>query len=170
MKKFLLLFIITQLVLLSNSLAKDDKQRYTLRTGSYAKHILDDGDDDYNQDFENKFFALGIGVYEESEILIGSLKNSFDNRCLFLGYGTNWHNFNKKLSFEGIYAYVGEFFIEEFKDCGDEGFYRKSNERFNVGFAPYIYHGLKYQITPYFAVESGIVLPDIAIASVIWSF
>lgn len=128
------------------------------------------GGEDYNEDFENKFLAFGYGVYDKSEILVGSLKNSFDNRCIFLGFGTDWYGINDKLTFEGIYAYVGEFFIDQFDNCGDEGFYKNSNERFNVGFAPYIYHGLRYKLTSYLSIEGGLVLPDLGVASIVWNF
>lgn len=36
--------------------------------------------------------------------------------------------------------------------------------------SPYIYHGLQYNFTDYFGIESGIILPAVFVISVQWSF
>ena len=152
------------------SFAKDkDGKRITLRTGSYVEHIFD-RNQDYTEGLDNEFFAVGLGVSDSSEIIVGTLKNSYDNRCAFLGYGKEWYRFNDKISFEGIYAYVGELFADQFSNCGKEGIYNTASEKIGIGFAPYVYHGIRYHFTSYLAVETGIVLPELAVAAIVWEF
>ena len=75
-----------------------------------------------------------------------------------------------KEPFKGVYAYTGEFFFKAFRDCGDSGTYRTAKKITGVGFSPYIYHGLQYNFTDYFGVETGIIVPAIFVMSVQWSF
>jgi hypothetical protein len=52
----------------------------------------------------------------------------------------------------------------------DSGTYRTAKKITGVGFSPYIYHGLQYNFTDYFGVETGIIVPAIFVMSVQWSF
>lgn len=166
----IILLLTWMLVFLGSAFAEDEaKKAITLRTGSYVEHIFD-RDQNYTEGLNNEFFALGVGVGDSSEIIVGTLKNSYDNRCAFIGYGKEWYRFNDKISFEGIYAYVGELFADQFSHCGKDGIYNTFSEKVGVGFAPYVYHGIRYHFTSYFSVETGVVLPELAVASIVWEF
>ena len=98
------------------------------------------------------------------------MKNSFDDRCIALGVRRDWASLGNGWVFKGIYGYVGEFFFDAFEDCGDHGSYKDFKDATGIGFSPYIYHGLQYNFTDYFGIESGIILPAVFVISVQWSF
>ena len=102
-------------------------------------HVYNPNDSKYTEFFDNKYLSLNIRISDKNELVAGSLLNSFGNRCAILGATHNWHNFSNKLSFEGLYAYVGEFFFDGFDNCGDRGIYKRFEEATNIAFAPYIY-------------------------------
>lgn len=87
-----------------------------------------------------------------------------------VGFEKNWHKFNDKISFEGSYAYVGEFFIPQFSKCAEAGIYKNIKDRVGIGFAPYLYHGINYKITKDVSFKSGLLLPNIFISSLEWKF
>jgi hypothetical protein len=41
--------------------------------------------------------------------VLGTMKNSFDNRCLAAGVRRDWAGWDNGWVFKGIYGYVGEF-------------------------------------------------------------
>lgn len=98
------------------------------------------------------------------------MKNSFDDRCIALGVRRDWASLGNGWVFKGIYGYVGEFFFDAFEHCGDHGSYKDFKDATGIGFSPYIYHGLQYNFTDYFGIESGIILPAVFVISVQWSF
>ncbi len=147
---------------------------YSVNTGSFVYHMTGNHGQ-YNEKFNNDFFSVERKFSAESKysLLIGTMKNSFADRCLTLGVRRDWlqgSNHNKGWTFKGIYAYTGEFFFDAFSHCGDEGAYHTARKITGVGFSPYIYHGLQYNFTDYFGLESGIILPSIFVVSMQWSF
>ncbi|OAT52980.1 hypothetical protein M989_02201 [Kluyvera georgiana ATCC 51603] len=41
---------------------------------------------------------------------------------------------------------------------------------YSVNTGSFVYHGLQYNFTDYFGIESGIILPSIFVVSMQWSF
>jgi hypothetical protein len=76
----------------------------------------------------------------------------------------------KRLDVQGRLCLYRRVFFKAFRDCGDSGTYRTAKKITGVGFSPYIYHGLQYNFTDYFGVETGIIVPAIFVMSVQWSF
>ena len=147
---------------------------YSVNTGSFVYHMTGNHGQ-YNENFNNQFFSVERKFSAESKysVLVGTMKNSFADRCLTLGVRRDWlngTNSNKGWTFKGVYAYTGEFFFDAFSHCGDSGTYHTAKKITGVGFSPYIYHGLQYNFTDYFGIESGIILPSIFVVSVQWSF
>jgi len=144
---------------------------YSFNTGSFVYHMTDNHGQ-YNEKFNNDFFSVERKFSADSKysLLVGTMKNSFADRCLTLGVRRDWFNSQTGWTFKGIYAYTGEFFFDAFSHCGDDGAYHTAKKITGVGFAPYVYHGLQYNFTDYFGVESGIILPSIFVVSVQWSF
>jgi hypothetical protein len=48
--------------------------------------------------------------------------------------------------------------------------YKRIEELTGIGFAPYIYHGISYDITSIMSFEAGLILPGLAVASIQWKF
>jgi hypothetical protein len=149
---------------------KEEDKRFALKIGSFVYHADDHNRDDYNELFDNQLISLGVKVGKSNEIVLGSFLNSYGDRCALLGLGKSWYNFSDKLSFEGLYAYAGEFFVDQFKHCKNQGIYGNFYKRTGVGFAPYLYHGVKYKVTPIVALELGLIFPKIIVGTVRWQF
>ncbi|WP_052282479.1 hypothetical protein [Kluyvera genomosp. 1] len=149
----------------------DEINLYSFNTGSFVYH-MSGNHGQYNEKFNNDFFSVERKFSADSKysVLVGTMKNSFADRCLTLGVRRDWLNSQTGWTFKGIYAYTGEFFFDAFSHCGDEGTYRTAKKITGIGFSPYIYHGLQYNFTDYFGVESGIILPSIFVVSMQWSF
>ena len=144
---------------------------YSMNTGSYVYHMTGNHGQ-YNEHFNNNFFSVERKFSQDSKysVLVGTMKNSFDDRCIALGVRRDWASLGSGWVFKGIYGYVGEFFFDAFEDCGDHGSYKDFKDATGIGFSPYIYHGFQYNFTDYFGVESGIILPAVFVVSVQWSF
>lgn len=144
---------------------------YSFNTGSFVYHMTGNHGQ-YNEKFNNKFFSVERKFSPESEysLLAGTMKNSFDDRCLSLGVRKDWMSSPTGWTFKGVYAYTGEFFFKAFSQCGNDGTYRTAKKMTGVGFSPYIYHGVQYNFTNYFGVESGIIIPSIFVVSMQWRF
>jgi hypothetical protein len=144
---------------------------WSVNTGSFVYHLTNNHGQ-YNEEFNNNFFYVERRFYADAKnsLLIGTMKNSFGDRCLTLGARRDWLTGNNGWTFKGIYAYTGEFLFKAFSDCGDSGAYRTAKNYTGVGFSPYLYHGVQYNFTDYFGVESGIIFPSILVMSVQWSF
>ena len=144
---------------------------YSINTGSFVYHMTGNHGQ-YNEKFNNDFFSAERKLSADSKysLLVGTMKNSFADRCLTLGVRRDWLNSQTGRTFKGIYAYTGEFFFDAFSHCGDDGAYRTAKKITGIGFSPYIYHGLQYNFTDYFGIESGIILPSIFVVSMQWSF
>ena len=156
------------------ALAEDKKQnnnnnRFLINTGSFV-YIYPSGDN-YTQYFDNKLLSFGVRINDSTHIIAGSSINSYNDRCFLLGVEKNWYDFNNRLSFEGLYGYMGEFFFDEFKNCGTgRGVYSKFRSSTGVGFSLYIYSGLEYDINSFLSLEAGFILPAIFVTSIQWKF
>ena len=144
---------------------------YSMNTGSYVYHMTGNHGQ-YNEHFNNNFFSVERKFSQDSKysVLVGTMKNSFDDRCIALGVRRDWVSLGNGWVFKGIYGYVGEFFFSAFEHCGDHGSYKDFKDATGIGFSPYIYHGFQYNFTDYFGVESGIILPAVFVVSIQWSF
>lgn len=144
---------------------------YSINTGSYVYHLTGNHGQ-YNENFNNRFVSVERKFSPESKYsaLVGTMKNSFDDRCLSLGMRRDWASGQNGWTFKGVYAYTGEFFFKAFSHCGDSGTYRTAKKLTGVGFSPYLYHGLQYNFSNYFAVEGGMIVPAIFVMSMQWSF
>ena len=143
---------------------------YSVNTGSFVYHLIGNHGL-YTEKFDNQFFSVERKFSSESKysMLVGTMKNSYGDRCLALGVRRDWGQ-AKGLVFKGVYGYTGEFFFDEFSHCGDEGIYHSFRNVTGVGFAPYIYHAAQYNFTDYFGIETGIILPSVFVISMQWSF
>lgn len=144
---------------------------YSLNTGSFIFHAYAPNQK-FNQYFHNQFVAIEKSVSHSiiDNYVVGTFLNSYDDRCILLGVQKNWINFHNKLSFEGLYAYAGEFFIDAFSECGASGLYNDMLRATGIGFVPYIYHGIEYDLDPHISLEAGALLPGILVLSVQWHF
>jgi len=154
--------------------AKNDASElslYSINTGSFVYHMTGNVGD-YNEIFKNKFFSVERKFSQESKnsMLVGTMKNSFNDRCLSVGMRRDLHEINSSWMIKGVYAYTGEFFAKAFSDCGNHGSYHDFKKVTGIGFSPYIYHALQYNPTTFFGVEAGIIAPDIFATSIQWSF
>ena len=153
----------------------DDKptkeKKFSLKTGSFT-YYLGGGRQNpgYTEMFNNQLVAAGFKVSDPGELVLGTFINSYGDRCMLLGYGRRWKDFNSKLSFEGLYAYAGEIGISQTNNCQDGGFYKTFNDHLGLGFAPYLYHGVKYKLTSIVSLELGLIFPKVLAGSLRWDF
>ena len=155
----------------STAAEADEITLYSVNTGSWIYH-LSNNHVQYTEGFDNQFASVERKFSADSKysLLVGTMKNSFDDRCIALGVRRDWASLGSGWVFKGIYGYVGEFFFDAFEHCGDHGSYKDFKDATGIGFSPYIYHGLQYNFTDYFGIESGIILPAVFVISVQWSF
>ncbi|WP_413733265.1 hypothetical protein [Sodalis sp. RH20] len=144
---------------------------YSANTGSFVYHLTGNYGQ-YNEFFDNKFLSVERKFSEDSNysILLGTMNNSFGDRCLAMGLRRDWISGDSGWVFKGIYGYTGEFFFDAFSRCGDHGAYNNFKKATGIGFAPYIYHAIQYNFTDYFGIETGIIIPTVLVISVQWSF
>ncbi len=162
---------VAALMMSSTALQADEINLYSVNTGSWIYH-LSNNHGQYTEGFDNQFASVERRFSEDSpySLLAGTMKNSFDDRCIALGVRRDWVSLGNGWVFKGIYGYVGEFFFSAFEHCGDHGSYKDFKDATGMGFSPYIYHGFQYSFTNYFGVESGIILPAVFVVSIQWSF
>jgi hypothetical protein len=144
---------------------------FSMNTGSFLYHAVPKNEDS-NQYFDNRLFSIERKFSADSEYsaIAGVFLNSQKNRCALLGVRKDWYQFNERFVLKGVYAYAGELFIDAFEHCGDEGFYNTMKNHTGIGFAPYLYHGGQYNVTDYWGIEAGLMLPGILIMSMQWRF
>ena len=161
------IILITLLSFSISTFSQDKKlPLLTLNTGSFIYHVVPTSKgNNFTQFFENEYLSIGIKIYKNSYLSFGTTLNSFGDRMAVIGFRTNLHTFNKKIHFEGFYAYAGEFFFNEFRHAGDHGFYFKFKEKTGIGFAPYIYHGVDIKLNSFLTIEAGIILPIIPVVT-----
>ncbi|MGP2514554.1 hypothetical protein [Yersinia sp. 2545 StPb PI] len=144
---------------------------YSVNTGSFVYHLTGNRGQ-YTEKFDNRFFSVERKFSDDSKysVLVGTMKNSFDDRCIAIGLRRDWLSDKSGWAFKGVYGYTGEFFFDAFSHCGDDGSYNDFKKATGIGFSPYIYHAVQYNFTDYFGIESGIIIPSIFVISVQWSF
>lgn len=144
----------------------DDLDLYSIHTASFVYHAFAPADR-YEQFFKNKLIAVERRMDSDSDysLYAGTMINSEGDRCVLLGVDKKWAARNQ-WTFEGIYLYAGEFFAKTFSHCGDSGAYHDIQKVTGLGFAPYIYHGVKYDVNRYIGLRAGVILPVITVLSV----
>lgn len=142
---------------------------YSLNTGSFVFHAYAPREH-FTQYLQNQFVAVEKRIDNPliDNIVVGTFLNSFDNRCALLGVQKNWIHYNNKLTFEGVYAYAGELVASGFSECGAKGSYHSTKQLTGIGFMPYIYHGLEYDLNAHASLEAGVILPGILVLSLQW--
>ena len=150
----------------------DNDKKISLHIGSYAKHS--GGSGDYVEGFENNLFSIEYSITEDApffdHFVIGAVNNSLGDRCFMLGVQKTYFEIHERLSFEGYYVYTGEFFFGAFADCGDDGVYQSIKDETGLGFAPFIYHGLQFDMTRHISLDAGLMLPSILFVSLQYNF
>lgn len=166
-KKMFLVCTTTIMMAAGTSCYARNLDLYAFNTGSYVYHMTGNRGQ-YTEGFDNKFFSVERKMSPQSKysLMAGTMKNSFDDRCLSLGVRRDWAESTTGWTLKGVYAYTGEFFFKAFSQCGDSGAYHTAKKITGVGFSPYLYHGVQYNLTDNVAVESGIIIPLIFVASV----
>ncbi len=83
---------------------------YSMNTGSYVYHMTGNHGQ-YNEHFNNNFFSVERKFSQDSKysVLVGTMKNSFDDRCLTLGVRRDWLKNDTGWVLKGVYAYTGNF-------------------------------------------------------------
>jgi hypothetical protein len=78
---------------------------YSMNTGSYVYHLTNNHGQ-YTENFENHFFSVERKFSEDSKysLLIGTMNNSFDDRCLALGVRRDWYHNGSGWTFKGVYG------------------------------------------------------------------
>nr|WP_233592504.1 hypothetical protein [Erwinia psidii] len=144
---------------------------YSFNTGSFVYHLTGNKGQ-YNENFNNQFVSVERKFSETSKYsgLVGTLKNSFDDRCLSLAVRRDWADWDNGWVFKGVYGYTGEFFFKSFSHCGDRGSYHAFKKATGVGFSPYLYNGIQYNFNRHIGVDAGIIFPAIFAATVEWRF
>jgi len=140
----------------------DDEPQHSIIAASFTYHFYPTGK--HNQYFNNEFIAYtwrSDYLNFADKFIVGTLSNSSDNRCLLLGVGRDWQQLNPKTKVVGVYAYVGEFFTDTFDECGRDGIYHDFDTITGIGFASYIYHGLKYNFINNLHFNGGLILPGV---------
>lgn len=96
----------------STALQADEINLYSVNTGSWIYH-LSNNHGQYTEGFDNQFASVERKFSEDSpySLLAGTMKNSFDDRCIALGVRRDWVSLGNGWVFKGIYGYVGEFFL-----------------------------------------------------------
>ncbi|PLN31562.1 hypothetical protein CWN71_29880, partial [Klebsiella pneumoniae] len=80
---------------------------YSMNTGSYVYHMTGNHGQ-YNEHFNNNFFSVERKFSQNSKysVLVGTMKNSFDDRCLTLGVRRDWLKNDTGWVLKGVYAYT----------------------------------------------------------------
>ena len=75
------------LLMSSTALRADEINLYSVNTGSWIYH-LSNNHGQYTEGFDNQFASVERKFSEDSpySLLAGTMKNSFDDRCIALGY------------------------------------------------------------------------------------
>ena len=150
----------------------DKDKKISFHVGSYTQHLGANGD--HVEGFDNNLFSIEYPINEYApffdNFVIGTLENSIGDRCFMMGAQKTYFDLYDGLSFEGYYIYCGEFFFGLFAECGDDGVYQTIKEQTGLGFAPFIYHGLQFDMTSYISLDVGLMLPSIMFVSLQYNF
>ena len=155
----------------ANPVSADSEQQYSLITASFSYHLFPPGD--HHEYFSNRLVAVtrdtDIIPYMD-RLILGTLSNSSGNQCLMLGAGRDWKKIDQKIKFVSVYAYVGEFAADSFAECADDGIYQDIDNIVGLGFAPYIYHGINYNLVHELSINGGLILPGVVSFTLEYSF
>lgn len=112
------------LVFISISAQSKEPNIYAVNPIAFIYHADRPGKK-YTQYFQNKYIAIErkFSLDSDYSLVIASLKNSFSDRCMLIGVRKDWIK-NGRWTLKGGYAYAGEFFLNTFSHCGDEGIYK----------------------------------------------
>lgn len=123
----------------STAAEADEITLYSVNTGSWIYH-LSNNHGQYTEGFDNQFASVERKFSADSKysLLVGTMKNSFDDRCIALGVRRDWASLGNGWVFKGIYGYVGEFFFDAFEHCGDHGSYKDFKDATGIGFSLYL--------------------------------
>jgi len=175
---FSIVFLYPVFALADSNLIKDSKSEkffkdhdISLYGVSWTKHFINESPDKI-EGFKNQLVMVGISIDDakKTKFVLGTLKNSYDNNCFVIGASRDWIKINKYLDFVGTYGYVGEIPGIGFKHCGDDGIYRSFEKVLGVGFAPYLWHGIRYSPVNYFAADVGVIFPGVIAAMLEFKF
>lgn len=143
----------------------------SLYFGSFMRHSLKKS---YHgtENFKNYAVMLGVSIDDEkkTKVIAGTLLNSFNDRCAVLGIARDWIKLRDNLHFVGMYAYVGYAPFGGCQNCANKGAYEDIKKQFHIAAAPYIWHGLRYDVTNHFSVNAGILVPGFVSATMEWKF
>lgn len=158
--KTLLAFVLMTISFFSH--ASYNKPTIELKFASWIDHTYSPNGK-FNEGWNNDLFTAGFYINPTTNIMVGTLKNSDDNRCFVAGVDHEWYDFGNGFKLKGSYLYTGEMFFDAFSHCGDESFYKKVKDSTGIGFAPYINHYVEYSVSKNFAMDLGIMLPGITV-------
>jgi len=146
--------------------------RYGVHGLSFVHHLLSSSDSTV-EGLSNQLSLFSMALPEEDffdDAIIGSLIHSGGKRCLVLGARKHWRHFSDRLTFNGVYAYVGDGPSDIFNDCGDNKVYKSIGDKTGVGFAPYLYHGFEYDLDRNLSLHTGFTLLNIFSANIEYSW
>lgn len=155
----------------ANGQTLNQSKKLSLIVGSFVYHAHKPHEE-LKQYFQNHLMTLQVRLPERAnaKVFAGPFINSLGNRCFLLGAQKNWHQFDRRTTFEGVYAYAGEFFFDTFANRGAAGIYRRIKRATGLGFAPYLYHGVEFDLSEYASLQAGVIAPGIVMATVQWHF
>ena len=98
------------LLMSSTALRADEINLYSVNTGSWIYH-LSNNHGQYTEGFDNQFASVERRFSEDSpySLLAGTMKNSFDDRCIALGVRRDWASLGNGWVFKGIMATLASF-------------------------------------------------------------
>ncbi len=147
---------------------------FSVYFGSFVRHSLNPLDKSYQgtDGFKNYAVMVGVSIDDEkkTKIIAGTLLNSFHDRCAVLGVARDWMKLRDDLHFVGIYAYAGYAPFGGCQNCANKGAYEDIKKQYHIAAAPYIWHGLRYDVTKRFSVNAGILVPGFLSATMEWRF
>lgn len=171
MRRFILFFVTLFAGVALSPVSADNDNQYSIIGASFTYHVYPPGK--HEEYFSNRLIAVArytdILPYVD-RLMLGTLKNSSGNRCLMIGVGRDWKKLNEKAKVIGIYSYVGEFFADTFDECSDEGIYKDMDSVVGIGFAPYIYHGVNYNLIQQLSINGGLIFPGVVSFALEYSF
>ena len=167
-----LLLLTSSVSLYAQDPTLNGSNRYSVHVLSLVYHFIDRSSDTV-EGFSNQLSLFSIQLPERyfiDDVIIGSLIHSGGKRCLVVGGRKHLKHFNDRLSFNGTYAYVGEAPSDVFNDCGDNKIYRGIRDKTGIGAAPYLYHGLEYDLNRHVSLHTGYTLTNILSANLEYSW
>jgi hypothetical protein len=103
---------VAALMMSSTALQADEINLYSVNTGSWIYH-LSNNHGQYTEGFDNQFASVERRFSEDSpySLLAGTMKNSFDDRCIALGVRRDWVSLGNGWVFKEFMATLASFFL-----------------------------------------------------------